>query len=409
MHADMTRVRQILINLMSNAAKFTKDGTVTLSVKRTSRRPGGTAIWITFQVSDTGIGMSDEQLKNLFRPFTQADTSTTRKYGGTGLGLTISQNFAQMMGGKITVESSAGQGSTFTVTLPANVANVDETPVAETQDAVMASTDSPVGSARQKPQASCSVLVIDDDESIRDVLWRFLSQEGFNVTTAVGGEEGLRLAKQIHPDVITLDVMMPRMDGWTVLESLRNDPHLTMTPVIMMSFVNDANLGLALGATEYINKPIDLDELVKVLGKYAQQGPVRSAGHIMVVEDNTPTRTFLHKLFAQQGWTVTEARNGREGLEHLEKTLPDLIVLDLVMPEVNGFQFIHTLRKQPEWETLPIVVFTERKLREGEVKWLRGRVSSILQKSAQSRGELLRVVRELLANHDKARSLQPSS
>jgi hypothetical protein len=255
-HSDLTKIRQCLFNLLSNASKFTEQGTIALLVDRT---PEEDFDWLTFSVRDSGIGMSSEQMEKLFQAFSQADTSTTRKFGGTGLGLAITKRFSQMMGGDISVESEPGVGTTFTLRLPAHVA--------ASKSEIKVTPESPPEPASEEGNL---VLVIDDDPDMGDLMRRFLSKEGMRVRTALGGEEGLRLARELRPDIITLDVMMPSMDGWTVLTALKTDSELAQIPVIIISMLDEKNLGYSLGTSDYLIKPIDRDRLIGIIKKYIQ-------------------------------------------------------------------------------------------------------------------------------------------
>jgi signal transduction histidine kinase/CheY-like chemotaxis protein len=259
MRADITKVRQILFNLLSNACKFTDHGTIALNVGQIKAEGKN---WIQFQVNDTGIGISAKQKENLFQEFAQADASIARKYGGTGLGLAITHRFVQLMKGKISVESEAGQGATFTVQLPANVVveTTESAPSAETRNA-----------SRTLPETKTdldTILVIDDDPSVRDLMSRFLTKLDFHVVAAANGEEGFRLAKQIRPLLITLDVVMPECDGWTVLNRLKNDSDLAEIPVIMVTVVDNEARGLDLGASNYLIKPVQRDRLAVLVEKH---------------------------------------------------------------------------------------------------------------------------------------------
>jgi PAS domain S-box-containing protein len=246
---DVTRLRQVMLNLLSNANKFTEGGRLRLEAERFLHNGEQ---WVRIKVRDTGIGMTPEQLGKLFRAFTQADVSTTRKYGGTGLGLVISRQLCQMMGGDITVESVAGQGSTFTVQLPTHVEEEEKAAAA----AIVPGASAPL------------VLVVDDDRLVRDLLKRFLMKEGFRVAMAATGDEGLRSARELKPTAITLDVVMSGTDGWSVLRSIRSDPTLGATPVVMVTIVDNPALGAELGATDYLTKPIDWRRLAASLGRY---------------------------------------------------------------------------------------------------------------------------------------------
>lgn len=259
MRADITKVRQILFNLLSNACKFTDHGTISLNVDQLKVDGKN---WIQFQVSDTGIGISATQKENLFKEFAQADSSIARKYGGTGLGLAITHRFVQLMKGKISVESEAGQGATFTVQLPAQVA----VETAESAPLEGASSD-PVKHPETKPHLD-TILVIDDDPSVRELMSRFLTKLDFHVVVATNGEEGFRLAKKIRPLLITLDVVMPECDGWTVLNRLKNDRDLAEIPVIMVTVVDNEARGLDLGASNYLIKPVQRERLAVLVEKH---------------------------------------------------------------------------------------------------------------------------------------------
>ena len=265
MHADLTKVRQILLNLLSNSCKFTDHGIISLNV---DRRTIDHRDWLQFEVGDTGIGITAEQKENLFREFSQADASIARKYGGTGLGLAITHRFIQMMRGTITVDSEPGRGSTFTVQLPAEVLPESVEP-APSQPPVAAS-----GSVCNPMQPNRgTILVIDDDPAVRDLTSRFLTKLGFHVVTGESGAEGLRLAKKVHPLLITLDVMMPEMDGWSVLKELKADPELAEIPVIMVTVVDNEPMGIDLGASSYLIKPVDRERLAVLVEQYGSARP----------------------------------------------------------------------------------------------------------------------------------------
>jgi PAS domain S-box-containing protein len=382
MHADLTKVRQSLFNLLSNAGKFTEHGTVTLTVSRACSAAGD---WVTFHVRDTGIGMSQEQLGRLFQEFSQADVSTTRNYGGTGLGLALSRHLCRIMGGDIEVTSELGEGSTFTMRLPAEVGAARQEPAAAEELPPLAPAGSGAG----------TVLVIDDEAVVRDLMQRYLSKEGFQVVGARDGEEGLRLAKELHPDAITLDVMMPHKDGWSVLSALKADPEIGSIPVIMVTIVEDKNLGYALGAADFITKPVERDRLIGILNKYRLgSGEAASATPILVVDDDPGARELMRRTLEREGYEVVEAENGRIALERLRERTPGLILLDLVMPEMDGLEFVGEIRKHPAWRTVPIVVVTAKQLSADDHLKLSAEVENILQKGAYSRESLLGEVRD---------------
>ncbi|MEM8777460.1 MAG: response regulator [Cyanobacteria bacterium P01_G01_bin.49] len=372
MYSDLTKMRQSLFNLLSNASKFTDKGTITLDVERYSK---DNRDWLRFQVSDSGIGISPDQIDKLFKEFSQADASTTRKYGGTGLGLAITKKFCQMMEGDISVKSQAGKGSTFTIDVPAQVTVAQNPTLAERSENV------------HLPSHSLdTILVIDDDPQVRDIIERFLTKQGFFVKTASSGQEGLKLAKEIQPDAIILDVMMPEMDGWAVLSTLKADTQLAQIPVTMMTMVDDKNRGFALGATDYLLKPIDRHALMAILERY-QLNP--SASTVMVVDDEATMREMTRRQLEKQGWDVIEAENGLQALEMMANYSPALIVTDLMMPEMDGFELIERLREHPQWNLVPVIVLTAKDLTQNESDRLNVSVQRVFQKGAYDRHTLL--------------------
>ncbi len=366
MHSDQVKLRQCLLNLVGNAAKFTEKGQITLSVRRTGER-------VRFAVSDTGIGMTQEQVATLFERFQQADDSTTRRFGGTGLGLAITRAFSRLLGGDVAVESQAGRGSTFSIDIPVILPQQD----AEESPAV----------PDHAADTSKLVLVVDDDANQRELLTRFLERQGFTARTAVDGKSGLAMARELKPRAILLDVMMPQMDGWTVLTQLKADPELAMIPVVLVTFVNDAALGETLGAAELIPKPVDWDRLGSVMERF------RGEGDVLVVDDDADTRKRLRTVLERNGWTVVEAENGRDAFAKVEASPPQIIVLDLTMPIMDGFTFLHELRLDPLHRDIPVVVLTARDLSAVEREQLEG-ADRVLTKGQQS---LREVAGEVLA------------
>ena len=378
MHADLTRVRQVLLNLLSNAGKFCDGGTIALDVARANADGDE---WIEFRVTDSGIGMTPEQLTRLFQTFSQADATTARRYGGTGLGLAISRRICQGMGGDIAVQSSFGKGSTFTVRLPGVIA---ETPVAGEPDVSGAGA------------GAATVLVIDDDAAARTLLRRHLAKAGYRVEEAADGKSGLARARAFHPDVITLDAMMPGMDGWAVLAALKADPALADIPVVMATILDEERLGFALGASEYLTKPIGRSRLLAAVDKFAGRVP---GARVLVVEDDEPARTMLRRTLTKAGWVVADAENGRVGLERMREQVPTLILLDLMMPEMDGFEFLEALRTEPAWREVPVVVITAKVLTEDDRRRLNGGVEAVVQKGGRMSTDLLTEVQRLVSTH----------
>jgi signal transduction histidine kinase/DNA-binding response OmpR family regulator len=382
MRADLTKVRQSLFNLLSNAAKFTHQGEIGLVVQ--GERENGVD-WVHMAVSDSGIGIPPEKIDHVFEEFSQADETTTRDYGGTGLGLPISRRFCQMMGGDITVESTLGEGSTFTIRLPVEVkSEADESGVATVADAASA-TETP------EPSDERVVLLVDDDPTALDLLERTFQGAGVRVVTASDGREALRLARSLHPAAITLDVLMPGMDGWEVLRELKDDPETRDIPVIMVTMTDDRELGFALGATEFLTKPVDRGRLVKLLDRYTAEGAEKRA---LVVDDKADNRTVLRRALEKEGWQVSEAENGRVALECVAASSPSLILLDLMMPVMDGFEFVMEMRKRDASRSIPIVVVTAKDLTEDDRRRLNGDVVGLIQRGGLDRESMLDSLRE---------------
>jgi signal transduction histidine kinase/DNA-binding response OmpR family regulator len=389
--ADLTKVRQSLFNLLSNAAKFTENGTITLAARREKESDRD---WIYLSVKDEGIGIAADKLGGLFEEFTQADESTTRNYGGTGLGLAISRRFCQMMAGDITVESTPGAGSTFTIRLPAEVGALEAARASGGEDEVAAPA-SAVQTRRQVRGDRQTILVIDDDDDTCDMLRRTFEKDGYSVAVAMSAEEGLRLARELMPDAITLDVMMPGTDGWTLLRNLKSDSGLMNIPVIMLTMVDDKGMGYTLGAAEYLTKPVDRSSLLQILGRFTQHA---SVGPVLVVDDHAEDREILCRLLEKEGWSVREAGNGREALKAVAQELPSLIMLDLTMPVMDGFEFAREFRKVEPWKNVPIVVITAMDLDEAELAELRVHVDGVIQKAGMSGEQVLESARRAIEN-----------
>ncbi|MFN7625564.1 MAG: response regulator, partial [Pirellula sp.] len=345
MNSDLTKLRQLLFNLLSNASKFTEKGTITLDVVRESDR-------IQFVVSDTGIGMTDAQIKKLFQPFTQADASTTRKYGGTGLGLTISRRFCEMLGGSIDVKSQLGQGSQFIVTLPTTAPREK---VAGIRDSIRDLDD--LGGVLEGIKLDAAnagkrtIVVVDDDPAVCELMERFLAKEGFVVKAIKNAKDALDFIRKNPPFAVTCDLMMPGMDGWSFLQAVKEDPSLCNIPVIMISISPNRELGIALGAVEFLSKPVDWNDLSRVLERLRTQSRSTSnawgSNALLLVEDDVAMSEMTSRLLENHGWKVHVAFNGKAALQELESFVPAVILLDLMMPEMDGFQFLTEFHQRP--------------------------------------------------------------
>jgi signal transduction histidine kinase/CheY-like chemotaxis protein len=346
---DRTKVKQCLLNVLSNANKFTQNGKLTLAIERTDRAT------VQMTISDTGIGMSPEQLGRLFQAFSQADASTTKKFGGTGLGLAITRHFCRLLGGDISAASRVGEGSTFKIVISDQAAGPPR-PAALSELSAESTPNS------NDDSVSITVLVVDDDAASRDLLTTSLRREGYRTVQARGGDEALELALKLRPDAITLDVLMPKTDGWAVLGALKANPELCDIPVIMVTVAPDRGIGLSLGAAEVMTKPVDRAELTALLRHLLSRD-----GPILIVEDDLATRETVRSTIEKMGLTVAEVTNGRLALSWLEENpAPALILLDLMMPEMDGFEFLDTFNSRADWRHVPVVVITAKQLTAAE-------------------------------------------
>ena len=415
LHADITKVRQALYNLVSNAAKFTEHGVISLEVSRVTAGEGGPLAhlggaavetklasseagstsddWIIFRVRDTGIGMTSDQLGRLFQAFSQADASTTRRFGGTGLGLALTRHFCQMMGGEVMVESEPGHGSTFTIYLPARTVSREAKPAEPDGAPQPVSANGQTHSAADRGTlARPIVLVIDDDPEVREALHQALAHDGVQVETAATGQDGLRLAHALQPSVITLD-LAAEQDGWAILTALKADPLLSEIPVIMFGMVEDQKLGYAIGVSDYLTKPISRERLLATVKKYHDG---HTPGTALIVEDDATNRDMLRRILEKEGWGIREAQNGRVALECLAAHRPTLILLDLMMPELDGFAVVAELRKRPEWSNIPVIVVTARDLTQEDRLRLKGYIERVAQDGVQNRESWLAQVQSLV-------------
>ncbi len=398
MHTDAVKLRQCLFNLLGNAGKFTEGGRVTLRVRRQGDVDGGEVL---FAVADTGIGMTSEQVSRLFQRFTQADESTTRRFGGTGLGLALTRALARLLGGGVDVESRLGEGTTFTLRIPATLPRAGS--IAEAAARHEPADDS----VRSLGDARPLVLVIDDEASQRELLTRFLNRQNYAVCAAGDGVAGLELARSLRPRVILLDVMMPKTDGWTVLRTLKADPATADIPVVIVSFVADArpqtsagiSLGASLGASEIVSKPIDWGRLKLLLDRLSRAG-----GSVLVVDDDADLRARLRAGLERHGWAVREAADGAQALVEVARVPPHVILLDLAMPVMDGFAFLDELRDVRGGAEVPVVVLSARDVTASERERL-AEAKRVLRKDATSMDALaaeLRAVRPVAQSIDAA-------
>lgn len=378
MTSDETKIRQCLVNLLSNALKFTENGTIELAVRR---RIVADEPWIEFAVKDTGIGMTEEQIGRLFVAFSQADETTSRDYGGTGLGLALTRQFSRLLGGDVDVESTPGVGSVFTINLPASAP----------RDRVGAASGSVINSV--VPGAR-SILIIDDEREVYDMLRAELSEPEFSISYADSGNRGLEMARQSRPDLITLDIVMPDVDGWSVLQQLKSDPDLSDIPVVVLTLMGDSQMAFALGAAEFITKPVSPARLSAVI----EQQSNTAAKRVLIVDDEADSRNLLKRTLAKEGWSIAEARDGMEALENLQQCSPAVVLLDLAMPHMDGFELLKKMRGNDKWSGTPVVIVTATDPTKEERTLLSGNVEQILQKGQYNRESLVSDIKSLIGS-----------
>ena len=380
---DKVKLEQILTNLLSNAVKFTEEGTIILTARH---RDGEVAI----AVADTGIGMPEQALELIFEEFRQVDSTAAREYGGTGLGLSISRHLARLMSGDITVESTVGVGSTFTVRLPARYAGA--------QPAGWAIAAPPYEEQAAQPENSKLVLAIDDDPNVIYLLRENLTEAGYHVVGAANGSEGLLKARELRPFAITLDILMPHTDGWQVLHELKNDDATRDIPIIVLSVVDQKELGYRLGAFHYLMKPIDREPLLEALARISPQ-----RGRLLIVDDDPLVVDLMRQFLEDEDYDIEAAMDGQEALEAIARQRPDVIFLDLLMPRLDGFGVIEQLRIDPDHCDIPIIVLTAKTLTEAERTLLQQSVLKVIEKRGMEPDALLREIRSALpATHGPA-------
>ena len=374
MRTDVTRVRQILLNLLSNASKFTERGTVVLGVARTV---GATGDEVTFSVSDSGIGMTAEQVARVFRPFTQADSSTTRKYGGTGLGLTITKHFVEMMGGAITVESAVGAGTTFVVRLPALAADANALQRSGERPAFASSADTWSGITGMMNMAGATILAIDGDPAVLERLQGGLVREGFSVVTASTAADGLRVAADLRPDAIALGVLTPGAEGWSVLLALKTDDALAKIPVMILSSPIERPIGDALGTAMFLARPLSRDTLLAALRRSTKAPRPPRGERVLVLDDDATARELFRRSLERNGYSVTEAVNAGEALEHLSAATPSLVILDLLVSVTDGRTLFQTLCTNPAWQHVPVIIVSAKPPNSDDLNRLRAAAGAV--------------------------------
>ena len=383
LYTDIEKVKQVLINLLSNAAKFTHQGKIALSARQQGEQ-------IYLEVSDTGIGVSPEALEHIFEEFQQADNSTTSQYGGTGLGLSISRSLARLLGGDLTAASQVGAGSIFTLSLPIHYGA-----------STAKSTGEPKVEAIDRGADKLLVLAIDDNPDMIYLMKENLSEAGYAVLGALEADEGLRKARELQPFAITLDIMMPRKDGWQVLHELKSDPRTSRIPVILVSIVDKRDLGFQLGAADYLVKPLDEQAILSALGRLPKRKDEKSLRRLLVVDDDPNVAEMVRQLLADAPFTIESAGDGRLALQAIRRQPPDAILLDLLMPNLDGFGLLGELSKSPEFKAIPVVVLTAKTLTAAERELLESSVVKVIEKNGMKVEKLFQEIQHGLALIEK--------
>lgn len=379
---DQDKLRQVLLNLLSNAAKFTEAGAITVS----ARRQNG---MLALAVSDTGIGIPEAAQALVFEEFRQADSSTTRQHGGTGLGLSISRHLTQLMGGDISLESAPGVGSTFTITMPLRFEL--PRPCAPTEEPAPEKATVERPPVPQRSRDTRVVLAIDDDPDVVLLLKENLADAGYRVIGAASGEEGLKKARALRPSAITLDIMMPETDGWQVLHGLKADARTRDIPVILLTVVDQKDLGYRLGASDYLMKPFERDDLLATLQRVAP-----SCRRLLVVDDDPKVVDLVRQLLEDAPYRIDAAKDGRAALRAIDQARPDAILLDLLMPRMDGFDVIEHLQKDPLRRDIPVIVLTAKTLTGDERQLLNEHARAVIQKGALDRESLMEQLKHAL-------------
>lgn len=379
-YSDKGKIRQVLLNLLSNAIKFTNRGMITLTCNQNADS-------LSFSVEDTGIGIPANRLADIFESFQQVDNSEVRNYEGTGLGLAITKQFIEMMGGTISVASKENKGTRFDITIPVTVV-----PLKHSAQIHHVFPDEKI-TRKKRPKAETHVLVVDDDENALELMRNYLQQEGYQVTTMTDSRQAVEKVKAINPMAVILDVQMPNRDGWATLAALKSDNHTASVPVIMVSVLDKKNLGLSLGAVDFLQKPVEPERLTALLNNLRIESK-----DVLVVEDRKPDAEMLEIMLHQEGYQVRHAADGIQALDMIANRKPALILLDLMMPQMSGFEVIQRLRANKETACIPVIVVSAKHLTEAESDYLAENVEKVLVKGELTRNDMLHEVSEVLSH-----------
>ena len=374
--SDRNKVKQILLNLLSNAVKFTPTGgSITIDATGRDGR-------VELRVTDTGIGIAKENLDKIFDEFRQVDGSSTREYGGTGLGLAITRRLVKLLGGEIRVESEIGKGSTFIINIPV------------TLDGVEALTEA---ASRIDPGRK-TILAVDDDPSVIYVLKKYLEGEGYQVVPAHNGAEAIRLAREVKPFAITLDIMIPGRDGWEVINELKGDPATEHIPIVVISILDNKSLGFSLGVTEYLTKPVERNTVLNALGRLMSPRCIGMdcTPNVLLVDDDPIHIMAMKAVLADSGYKVTVAPGGKEAIEVLKEATPCAVILDIMMPEVDGFMVLEELKKRKETRDIPVIILTAKDITDDDKKRLNGSIQDIIGKGNFAHEEVLRDLKNIM-------------
>ncbi|MBN1964647.1 MAG: response regulator [Anaerolineae bacterium] len=408
--ADPLRIRQVLTNLLSNAIKFTPAGSVTLQIRNLDVTGGhGTSFelpmqgwlsdgrWLLISVADTGIGIAPENHARIFDEFRQVDDSSTREYGGTGLGLAICKKLIELHNGRIWLTSTVGQGSTFCAALPASTAST--APAEAPQEEILSDDEPPIAAAEV---SRGHVLVIDDSREAADILTTYLTEGGYRVTSTTDPATGLELARDLQPDVITTDIMMPGMNGWEVINRLKTSPATEAIPVVIVSIVDEQPLGVSLGAAAHINKPVDREQLLGAVGhvRHGAAPQAAPARPVLIVDDNADDRDIITEILQTAGFPVATCSGGQEAITWLGSQQASLILLDLMMPGVSGFDVLTYIRRTPALNGLPVIIISAKTISAEDAQALNGGIADIIPKHGLDQTDLLTAVRHAITTID---------